>query len=78
MVLVAAKTILAAVAIFFLILGSAALIRPSSARRFLLGFAKSAPKHYAELAARFVVGGAMLLVAPHSVNRPGNPGDSLV
>ncbi len=67
MLLVAAKTILAAVAIFFLILGSAALIRPSSARRFLLGFAKSAPKHYAELAARFVVGGAMLLVAPHSV-----------
>ena len=68
MLLVAAKTILVAVAIFFLMLGFAALIRPSSARRFLLGFAKSAPKHYAELATRFVVGGAMLLVAPHSVH----------
>ena len=67
MLLVAAKTILAAVAGFFLILGLTALIRPSSARRFLLGFATSAPKHYFELATRFVVGGAMLLVAAHSL-----------
>jgi hypothetical protein len=66
MLLVAAKTILTAVAGFFLILGLTALIRPSSAKRFLLGFATSAPKHYLELATRFVVGGAMLLVAPHS------------
>ena len=64
--LVTAQTILAAVAIFFLILGTTALIRPASAGRFLLGFAKSALKHYAELATRLVVGGAMLLVAPHS------------
>ena len=66
MLLVAAKTILAAVAVFFLILGMTALIRPSSARRFLLAFATSALKHYTELATRFVVGAAMLLVAPHS------------
>ena len=66
MLLVAAKTILAAVAIFFLMLGLAALIRPSIARRFLLGFATSALKHYTELASRFLVGAAMLIVAPHS------------
>ena len=66
MLLVAAKTILAAVSIFFLTLGLAALIRPSSARRFLLGFATSALKHYTELASRFLVGAAMLIVAPHS------------
>ena len=66
MLLVAAKTILAAVAIFFLMLGLAALIRPSIARRFLLGFATSALKHYTELAMRFLVGASMLLVAPHS------------
>lgn len=67
MLLVAAKTILVAVAIFFLLLGLVALIRPLQARRFLLGFAASASKHYAELGARFVVGGAMLVAAPHSI-----------
>lgn len=70
MLLIAAKAILAAVAIFFLILGLAALIRPSSAKRFLLGFATSALKHYAELATRLVVGAAMLFVAPHSAYPP--------
>ena len=67
MLLVAAKTILVAVAIFFLLLGLIALIRPSIAERFLLGFAGSALKHYVELGIRFVVGGAMLVVAPHSM-----------
>ena len=66
MLLVAAKTILVVVAIFFLLLGLIALIRPSIAGRFLLGFAGSALKHYVELGVRFVVGGAMLVVAPHS------------
>ena len=70
MLLLAAKAILTAVAIFFLILGLTALIRPSSAKHFLLGFATSALKHYAELATRFVVGAAMLLVAPHSAFPP--------
>ncbi len=68
MLLVAAKTILVAVAIFFLLLGLTSLIRPSHARRFLLGFAASAPKHYAELGTRFVAGGAALIVAPYSVH----------
>ena len=70
MLLVAAKTILAAVAIFFLMLGLAALIRPSIARRFLLGFATSALKHYTELATRLLVGASVLLVAPHSSYAP--------
>ena len=68
MLLVAAKTILVAVAAFFLLLGLISLVRPIHARRFLLGFAASAPKHYAELAARLVVGGAMLIVAPHTIH----------
>jgi hypothetical protein len=66
MLLVAAKTILVAVAAFFLLLGLISLARPVHARRFLLGFAASASKHYAELCARFVTGGAMIVVAPHS------------
>jgi hypothetical protein len=65
MLLVAAKIILVAVAIFFLLLGLIALIRPEHIKRFLLGFAASAPKHYVELVARFVVAGAMLIAAPH-------------
>jgi uncharacterized protein YjeT (DUF2065 family) len=63
---IAAQTILIAAAIFFLSLGSIALVRPARARVFLLGFAASALKHYVELSARLVVGGAMLLFAPRS------------
>ena len=68
MLLVAAKTILVAVAVFFLLLGFISLVRQSYARRFLLGFAASASKHYAELCVRFVIGGAMLIVAPKSIH----------
>lgn len=68
MLLVAAKTILVAAAIFFLLLGLVALIRPEHAKRFLLGFAASVPKHYAELGARFVVGGALLVIGPQSIH----------
>ena len=66
MLLAATKTILVAVAVFFLLLGFISLVRPEHARSFLLGFAASASKHYAELFTRFVVGGAMLVVASHS------------
>ncbi len=68
MLLVAAKIILVAIAVFFLLLGFISLVRPKHARRFLLGFAASASKHYAELFTRFVVGGAMLVVASHSTH----------
>ena len=66
MLLVVARIIVAAVAIYFLALGAIALVRPQSARAFLLGFADTSLKHYAELAARLIMGGAMLLVARDS------------
>ncbi len=66
MLLVVARAIVAAVAIYFLVLGTIALVRPTNARAFLLGFANTSLKHYAELVARLIVGGAMLLVARDS------------
>jgi hypothetical protein len=66
--LVVAKAIVAVVAIYFLALGAIALVRPANARGFLLGFADSAIKHYAELIARLLVGGALLLVARDSAH----------
>lgn len=68
MLLVVARIIVAAVAIYFLVLGTIALVRPKNARAFLLGFADTSLKHYAELAARLIVGGAMLLVARDSAS----------
>ena len=66
MLLVVARAIVVAVAIYFLVLGTIALVRPTNARAFLLGFANTSLKHYAELVARLIVGGAMLLVARDS------------
>lgn len=66
MLLIVARTIMAAAAIYFLVLGAIALVRPTNARAFLLGFADTSLKHYAELAVRLIVGGAMLLVARDS------------
>lgn len=56
---------LAAVAGFYLVsLGGVSLVAPSRASRFLLGFAGSQPKHYAELMIRLLAGGAFVLAAP--------------
>lgn len=66
MLLVVASIIVAAVAIYFMALGTIALVRPQNARAFLLGFADTSFKHYVELAIRLIVGGAMLLVARDS------------
>ncbi len=66
MLLVVAKAIAVIIAIYFLVLGAVALVRPANARSFLLGFADTAFKHYAELAARLLVGGSLLLVAEGS------------
>ena len=71
MLVVVAKTVLLAVALFFLLLGLLALARPSVAERFLLGFATSASKHYVELSLRLLAGGAMLAAAPHSAQPMG-------
>ncbi len=52
------------VGLYFVILGMAAIFSPARAQGFLLGFADSAAKHYAELSIRFVAGGAFVLHAP--------------
>lgn len=61
----AAVALVASAGAYFLALGGALLAVPSQASRFLLGFAGSASKHYAELALRFVVGTAFVFAAPH-------------
>jgi hypothetical protein len=71
MLVVVAKAVLFAVALFFLALGLLALARPRVAKRFLLGFAKSASKHYLELSLRLIAGGAMLAAVPHSAQPLG-------
>lgn len=55
-------------ALFFLLLGTAALFRPLLASQFLLGFAGSATKHYVEIGTRFAVGGSFLVTAPRTTH----------
>jgi hypothetical protein len=57
------RILLFAAGMFFLALGAASLATPLRARRFLLGFASSPYKHYAELAVRCMVGCAFILSA---------------
>lgn len=59
--------VVAAVGLFLAALGILSLVTPAHASRFLLGFAGSPSKHYAELAVRFLVGGAFLLAAPRAL-----------
>ena len=54
----------AAAGLFFIVLGSSALIARRRASQFLLGFAGSPSRHYAELALRFLVGGCLVASAP--------------
>ena len=71
MLVAVAKAVLFVAALFFLVLGLLALVRPNVAKRFLLGFATSASKHYVELFLRLLVGGAMIATAPHSAQPMG-------
>lgn len=64
MIAALALTVVVLTAVYFVALGSAALFAPQGAARFLLGFAASAPRHYAELALRLVVGAALVVQAP--------------
>lgn len=59
--------VVAVAALYFITLGVASLVVPARASRFLLAFADSPSKHYAELAARFLVGVAFLLAAPNAL-----------
>lgn len=48
-------------------LATVALARPAVARRFLLGFAQTATAHYTEMAARILVGVALVVASPRMV-----------
>lgn len=60
-----AFAILLIAGIYFLLLGIACLFAPATARRFLMGFAGSASKHYLEMTLRMVVGIALVIQAPY-------------
>ncbi|PWF44388.1 hypothetical protein [Massilia glaciei] len=78
MVLAIAIAMVVAVGLFLVALGLAALFRPPAARRFLLGFAGSAAKHYAELGIRLAVGAALLIASPSMVGSEVVAGAGLV
>jgi hypothetical protein len=50
--------------LYFVLLAAVALLAPTRAATFLLGFAGTARRHYLELALRSAVGGAFVLQAP--------------
>ena len=52
--------------LYFLALGAASLLLRPIAMRFLLGFAGSPARHYAELGIRMVVGAAFVVAAPQA------------
>jgi uncharacterized protein YjeT (DUF2065 family) len=56
--------LVATTGIFLAVLGVVSLFSPSHAKRFLLGFAGSPSKHYAELAVRILMGSAFLMASP--------------
>jgi hypothetical protein len=50
--------------LFLIALAMFALARPAIARHFFLGFARTAATHYVEMAARIMVGGALVVASP--------------
>lgn len=61
-----AQTVIALASGYFVVFGVIALFSPAHAKRFLLGFADTAAKHYLELAIRLAIGFALLELAPVS------------
>jgi hypothetical protein len=59
-----ATCIVVASGLYLVALSVVALVKPASARRFLLGFAQTAAAHYAEMAARILVGIALVIASP--------------
>jgi len=51
--------------IYFVILGTAAIFKPTLAAQFLLGFAENRTLHYLELFFRLIVGSALIQHAPY-------------
>jgi hypothetical protein len=66
-----ALAVLSIAGTYFTALGAVSLWRPHEAKKFLLGFASSPTRHYGEVAARFVVGGSLVLVAPRLFHPAG-------
>lgn len=50
--------------LYLVAFGVASFAAPGAVKRFLLGFATTASRHYGELAARLLVGGAFVHAAP--------------
>ena len=72
-----AQTIAAGVVItaglLLIALAVIAIFRPAFARHFLLSFAKTAATHYVEMAARTVVGIALIVASPRMLAVPPAP-----
>lgn len=64
MIQILALAVVVLAGLYFVALAVASLLMPARANRFLLGFADSARKHYAELFVRLVVGSAFVHHAP--------------
>ena len=60
-----AQFVVALAGCYLLALGTTALVRPAHAKRFLEAHASTARAHFIELALRLLVGGALLVAAPH-------------
>lgn len=59
----ASMMVVATVGLYLVALGVVAIVAPSRAQSFLLGFADSPAKHYTELVIRFVAGGGLIVYA---------------
>jgi hypothetical protein len=59
-----ALAIVVTAALYLVVLGGSALVRPESARRFLGGFATTRRLHFTELALRVLSGTALVISAP--------------
>jgi hypothetical protein len=59
-----ALAVVAVAGLFLAALGTVALLAPPRAERFLLGFARTATRHYSELIVRLLVGAAFVASAP--------------
>lgn len=59
-----ASAVIVAAGLYLFALGASCFVRPTSAAKFLLGFASTAFVHYLELALRVLVGVALVHKAP--------------
>jgi uncharacterized protein YjeT (DUF2065 family) len=66
MIAVGSRALVLAIAIYLLVLGFGALVRPETAKRFLGSHASTLPLHLTELALRVLAGSAFVLSAPRT------------